>query len=124
MQTKTLKIGTRGSALALAQARETRDRLIKAHGLREDDIEIVVISTSGDRIQDRPLAEVGGKGLFTLEIEQQLADGRIDLAVHSSKDMPTILPQDLHLSIFLEREDPRDAFIGRQLPRSADRVMS
>ena len=69
MQTKTLKIGTRGSALALAQARETRDLLIKAHGLREDDIEIVVISTSGDRIQDRPLAEVGGKGLFTLEIE-------------------------------------------------------
>lgn len=120
MQTKTLKIGTRGSALALAQARETRDRLIKAHGLREDDIEIVVISTSGDRIQDRPLAEVGGKGLFTLEIEQQLADGRIDLAVHSSKDMPTILPQDLHLSIFLEREDPRDAFIGREVKTLLD----
>ncbi|MEK1887861.1 MAG: hydroxymethylbilane synthase [Phyllobacterium sp.] len=113
MQTKTLKIGTRGSALALAQARETRSRLMQHHGLREDDIAIVVISTSGDRIQDRPLAEVGGKGLFTLEIEEQLADGRIDLAVHSSKDMPTILPEGLHLSIFLEREDPRDAFIGR-----------
>jgi hydroxymethylbilane synthase len=115
MQTKTLKIGTRGSALALAQARETRDLLIKAHGFHEDDIEITVISTSGDRIQDRPLAEVGGKGLFTLEIEEQLADGRIDLAVHSSKDMPTFLPEGLHLSIFLEREDPRDAFIGRDV---------
>ncbi|PSH66580.1 hydroxymethylbilane synthase [Phyllobacterium brassicacearum] len=120
MQTKTLKIGTRGSALALAQARETRDRLIKAHGLREEEIEIVVISTSGDRIQDRPLAEVGGKGLFTLEIEEQLADGRIDLAVHSSKDMPTFLPEGLHLSIFLEREDPRDAFIGRDVERLLD----
>ncbi len=125
MQTKSLKIGTRGSALALAQARETRDRLMKHHGLREEDIEIVVISTSGDRIQDRPLTEVGGKGLFTLEIEEQLADGRIDLAVHSSKDMPTFLPEGLHLSIFLEREDPRDAFIGRDvktlldLPRGA-----
>ncbi len=120
MQTKTLKIGTRGSALALAQARETRDLLIKAHGFRQDDIEIVVISTSGDRIQDRPLAEVGGKGLFTLEIEQQLADGRIDLAVHSSKDMPTFLPEGLHLSIFLEREDPRDAFIGREVKSLLD----
>ncbi|HMF69082.1 MAG TPA: hydroxymethylbilane synthase [Phyllobacterium sp.] len=120
MQTKTLKIGTRGSALALAQARETRDLLIKAHGFREENIEIVVISTSGDRIQDRPLAEVGGKGLFTLEIEEQLADGRIDLAVHSSKDMPTFLPQGLHLSVFLEREDPRDAFIGREVKNLLD----
>ncbi len=120
MQTKTLKIGTRGSALALAQARETRDRLIKAHGLRQEEIDIVVISTSGDRIQDRPLAEVGGKGLFTLEIEEQLSDGRIDLAVHSSKDMPTFLPGGLHLSIFLEREDPRDAFIGREVKRLLD----
>lgn len=125
MQTKTLKIGTRGSALALAQARETRDRLKKAHALADNDIEIIVISTSGDRIQDRPLAQVGGKGLFTLEIEEQLADGRIDMAVHSSKDMPTFLPEGLHLSIFLEREDPRDAFIGREvktlldLPRGA-----
>ncbi|EJN05681.1 hydroxymethylbilane synthase [Phyllobacterium sp. YR531] len=120
MQTKTLKIGTRGSALALVQARETRDRLIKAHGLREEDIEIVAISTSGDRIQDKSLAEVGGKGLFTLEIEEQLADGRIDLAVHSSKDMPTFLPEGLHLSVFLEREDPRDAFIGREVKTLTD----
>ena len=120
MQTKTLKIGTRGSALALVQAQETRDRLVKAHGLNESDIEIVVISTSGDRIQDRPLSEVGGKGLFTLEIEEQLADGRIDFAVHSSKDMPTFLPEGLHLSVFLEREDPRDAFIGRDVKSLAD----
>jgi hydroxymethylbilane synthase len=120
MQTKTLKIGTRGSALALVQARETRDRLVKAHGLREEDIEITVISTSGDRIQDRPLSEVGGKGLFTLEIEEQLTDGRIDLAVHSSKDMATFLPDGLHLSAFLEREDPRDAFIGRNVKTLMD----
>lgn len=120
MQTKTLKIGTRGSALALMQARETRDRLVKAHGLREEDIEIIAISTSGDRIQDKSLAEVGGKGLFTLEIEEQLTDGRIDLAVHSTKDMPTFLPEGLHLSVFLEREDPRDAFIGREVKTLTD----
>ena len=113
MQTRVLKIGTRGSELALAQARETRARLMAAHGLGEDDFEIVVISTSGDRIQDRPLSEVGGKGLFTKEIEEALLTGGIDIAVHSSKDMPTALPDGLELSCFLEREDVRDAFIGR-----------
>jgi hydroxymethylbilane synthase len=113
MQTKPLRIGTRGSALALAQAAETRARLIQAHSLPEDAFAIEVITTSGDRIQDRPLAEAGGKGLFTKEIEEALLDGRIDLAVHSSKDMPTILPGGLELSAFLPREDPRDAFIGR-----------
>ncbi len=113
MQTQPLKIGTRGSELALAQARETRALLMAAHGLEETDFEIVVISTSGDRIQDRPLSEAGGKGLFTKEIEEALLDGRIDIAVHSSKDMPTVLPDGLYLSVFLEREDPRDAFIGR-----------
>jgi hydroxymethylbilane synthase len=112
MQTRVFKIGTRGSELALAQARETRARLVAAHGLGEDAFEIVVISTSGDRIQDRPLSEVGGKGLFTKEIEEALLDGRIDIAVHSSKDMPTVLPEGLALSAFLPREDPRDAFIG------------
>jgi hydroxymethylbilane synthase len=76
-----------------------------------------VISTSGDRIQDRPLSEVGGKGLFTKEIEEALLDRRIDIAVHSSKDMPTVLPEGLELSCFLEREDVRDAFIGRAAPK-------
>lgn len=120
MQTASLKIGTRGSPLALAQARETKRRLMEAHGLADDAVEIVVMSTAGDRIQDRPLSEVGGKGLFTLEIEEALRAGRIDLAVHSSKDMPTILPEGLHLSAFLEREDPRDAFIGRTVRRLDD----
>lgn len=120
MQTRVLKIGTRGSELALAQARETRQRLMAAHGLQEDDCEIVVISTSGDRIQDRPLSEVGGKGLFTKEIEEALLTGDIDIAVHSSKDMPTVLPEGLELSCFLEREDVRDAFIGRAAKRLED----
>lgn len=120
MQTEVLKIGTRGSALALAQAHETRARLMAAHGLPEDAFEIVVISTSGDRIQDRPLSEAGGKGLFTKEIEEALLDRRIDIAVHSSKDMPTALPEGLELSAFLEREDVRDAFIGRAASRLAD----
>lgn len=113
MQTEGLVIGTRGSALALAQAHETRRRLGAAHGLPEDAFPIEVISTSGDRILDRPLSEAGGKGLFTKEIEEALLDGRIDIAVHSSKDMPTLLPDGLEISTFLEREDPRDAFIGR-----------
>ncbi len=116
----TLKIGTRGSKLALAQAYETRRRLMEAHGLPEEAIEIVPMSTAGDRIQDRALSEIGGKGLFTEEIEQALTDERIDLAVHSTKDMPTVLPDGLHLSVFLEREDPRDAFIGRTASRLLD----
>lgn len=125
MQTKPFRIGTRGSPLALAQAVETRDRLMAAHGLPQEACEIVVISTKGDRVTDRPLSEIGGKGLFTEEIEAQLADGRIDIAVHSSKDMPTQLPEGLYLSAFLPREDVRDAFIGRaastidQLPQGA-----
>ncbi|TIW52089.1 MAG: hydroxymethylbilane synthase, partial [Mesorhizobium sp.] len=124
MQT-TLKIGTRGSPLALAQAHETRTRLMAAHGLPEEAFEIAVISTSGDRIQDRPLSEAGGKGLFTKEIEEAMLAGRIDIAVHSSKDMPTVLPEGLELCAFLPREDARDAFIGRaaktiaELPRGA-----
>ncbi|GGA91805.1 porphobilinogen deaminase [Brucella endophytica] len=123
MQTPTLKIGTRGSTLALVQAREVRRRLMEAHGLPEDAIEIVPMSTAGDRIQDRALSEVGGKGLFTQEIEEGLAEGRIDLAVHSSKDMPTVLPEGLYLSAFLKREDPRDAFIGRAGARVSDLPM-
>lgn len=125
MQTASLnngvvKIGTRSSKLALAQAYETRRRLQEAHGLPQESIEIVPMSTAGDRIQDRPLAQVGGKGLFTEEIEAALKDGRIDIAVHSTKDMPTVLPEGLHLSTFLEREDPRDAFVGRTAKRFLD----
>ncbi|MET1415789.1 hydroxymethylbilane synthase [Roseibium sp. HPY-6] len=112
MQPNPLRIGTRGSALALAQAHETRDRLMAAHGLADEAFEIVVIKTSGDRIQDRPLSEVGGKGLFTKEIEEALLDKRIDIAVHSSKDMPTHLPDGLALTAFLPREDVRDAFLS------------
>jgi len=120
MQTDLIRIGTRGSALALAQAEETRARLMAAHALPADAFEIVVISTSGDRIQDRPLSEAGGKGLFTKEIEEALIAGGIDIAVHSSKDMPTMLPQGLELSCFLEREDVRDAYIGRKAPKLED----
>jgi hydroxymethylbilane synthase len=109
-----LRIGTRGSPLALWQAREVRARLAAAHAVEPDAIAIVPIRTSGDMIQDRPLAEAGGKGLFTKEIEQALIDGAIDLAVHSSKDMPTALPAGLELAACLPREDVRDAFICRK----------
>lgn len=117
MQTKPFRIGTRGSPLALAQAYETRDRLMAAHGLPEALFEVVVLSTQGDRITDRPLSEIGGKGLFTEELEQQLLSGDLDFAVHSSKDMPTRLPEGLVLSAYLPREDVRDAFIGAAAPR-------
>jgi hydroxymethylbilane synthase len=107
-----LRIGTRGSPLALAQAYETRKRLTKALDTSEDSFEIVVISTSGDRILDRPLKEVGGKGLFTKEIEQDMLDGKIDIAVHSMKDMPVEQPDGLTLGCYLPREDVRDAFVS------------
>ena len=109
----TLRIGSRGSPLALVQAREVLRRLSAACSLPAEQIEIKVIRTTGDAIQDRPLAEAGGKGLFTKEIEEALLAGAIDLAVHSSKDMPTVLPSGLVLSAFLPREDARDAFISR-----------
>lgn len=107
-----MRIGTRGSPLALAQAHETRRRLIEMHSIPEDCFEIVVIKTSGDRIQDRPLREIGGKGLFTKEIEEAMLDGRIDIAVHSMKDMPVAQPLGLVLDCYLPREDPRDAFLS------------
>ena len=107
-----LRIGTRGSPLALAQAYETRKRLINALNISEDSFEIVVISTSGDRILDRPLKEVGGKGLFTKEIEQDMLDRKIDIAVHSMKDMPVEQPDGLTLGCYLPREDVRDAFVS------------
>ncbi|VAW07570.1 Porphobilinogen deaminase [hydrothermal vent metagenome] len=116
-----VRIGTRGSPLALAQAHEVRQRLTSAHDhLTADMIEITVMSTRGDRILDRPLSEIGGKGLFTEEIEAALMDGRIDMAVHSLKDMPTSLPDGLELACYLEREDVRDAFISARARRLQD----
>ena len=109
---RPLRIGTRGSPLALAQAREVRGRLMEAHGLPETAFEVVVIRTTGDRVQDRPLSELGGKGLFTREIEEALSGGRIDIAVHSMKDMPTLQPDGLAITCCLPREDPRDAFVA------------
>jgi hydroxymethylbilane synthase len=120
-----LRIGSRGSPLALAQARQVRAGLMAAHSLDENATEIVIIRTTGDQIQDRTLAEAGGKGLFTKEIEEALARGEIDLAVHSAKDVPTWLPDGLVLVGCLEREDVRDVFVSRKaesvqaLPRGA-----
>ena len=107
-----LNIGTRGSPLALAQAYETRERLAKAFDLPFEAFEIIVIKTTGDKIIDRPLKEIGGKGLFTREIEDDMLSGRIDIAVHSMKDMPTLQPDGLVLDTYLPREDVRDAFIS------------
>ncbi|QFT61162.1 Porphobilinogen deaminase (plasmid) [Sulfitobacter sp. THAF37] len=115
-----LKIGTRGSPLALAQAEETRERLARAFELPLEAFTIVVIKTTGDRIIDRPLKEIGGKGLFTREIEAELLSGGIDIAVHSMKDMPTIQPDGLVLDTYLPREDVRDAFISPNARGLAD----
>ncbi len=110
-----LRIGTRGSPLAVAQAHETRDRLAAAHDLTHDCFDIVIIKTTGDDRSlidaDRPLKEIGNKGLFTKEIEEAMLDNRIDIAVHSSKDLPTVQPDGLIVDCFLPREDVRDAFI-------------
>ena len=116
-----MRIGTRGSPLALAQAHETRDLLVAAHDdLLTDDVEIVVISTKGDRVQDRALSEIGGKGLFTEEIEAGLSDGSLDIAVHSMKDMPTELPDGLIIPCLLPRKDVRDFFISNKASRLQD----
>lgn len=111
---RPLKIGTRGSPLALAQAHETRDRLARAFGLDQQAFEIVVIKVTGDMVQDRALKDIGGKGLFTREIEEALAEGAIDIAVHSMKDMPVEQPAGLLIDCYLPREDVRDAFVSRQ----------
>ena len=108
-----LRIGTRGSPLALAQAYETRERLSIAFGLSLDSFEIVVIKTTGDKVLNRPLKEIGGKGLFTKEIEEALLQESVDIAVHSMKDMPVKQPDGLILDTFLPREDVRDAFVSR-----------
>ncbi|MDT8326582.1 MAG: hydroxymethylbilane synthase [Roseovarius sp.] len=117
---KPLKIGTRGSPLALAQAYETRSRLSAAFNLPEEAFEIIVIKTTGDRIIDRPLKEIGGKGLFTREIEQAMLIGEIDIAVHSMKDMPVLQPEGLLLDTYLPREDVRDAFVSPSVKNLAD----
>jgi hydroxymethylbilane synthase len=110
--TGIIRIGTRGSPLALAQAYETKHRLMKAHDLLDEQFEIVKIVTTGDRILNQPLAEIGGKGLFTMEIEEALQAESIDLAVHSMKDMPALLPDGLGFAAVLPREDARDAFVS------------
>ena len=111
-----VRIGTRGSALALYQARLVRRLLSVAQGVDEAEIEIVVITTSGDRLKEAPLSEYGGKGLFTREIETALFEGRIDVGVHSCKDVATVLPDGLVLGAILEREDVRDAFVSLSAP--------
>ena len=117
---KPLKIGTRGSLLALWQAHETRRSLMAAFALPEDAFEIVVIKVTGDQIQDKALREIGGKGLFTREIEEALLDHSIDIAVHSMKDMPTIQPDGLILDCYLPRADVRDAFVSPRYASIAD----
>lgn len=113
-----LRIGTRKSPLALWQAEHVRARLSAAHpGL---SIELVGMTTEGDRILDAPLATVGGKGLFLKELEQALLDGRADIAVHSLKDVTVTLPAGLHIPVIGEREDPRDAFVSNAFSSLAD----
>ena len=112
----TFVIGTRGSPLALAQAHETQDRLAAALGLDRVQLPLSIIKTTGDAIQDRPLSEAGGKGLFTKELDIALLDGAIDLAVHSAKDLPTGLPAGLVIAGYLPREDVRDALISPLAP--------
>jgi hydroxymethylbilane synthase len=107
-----LRIGTRGSPLALAQTHQVRCALARAHRVSEEAISVCVVRTSGDAIQDRPLSEAGGKGLFTKELDLALLNGDIDLAVHSGKDIPTLIPDDLAIPGFLEREDVRDCFVS------------
>jgi hydroxymethylbilane synthase len=112
LQAVEIRIGTRGSPLAMAQAHEVRDRLMRAHGFSEEQVSINVIKVMGDQVLDRPLSEIGGKGLFTKEIEDALLDHSIDVAVHSMKDMQTALPPGLTVGGVLPREDVRDAFLS------------
>lgn len=114
--TPPVRIGTRGSPLALAQAVETRALLMDAHGWPEEAFEIVAVKTTADRVQDRALREIGGKGLFTKEIEDGLLAGTIDIAVHCVKDMATAVPAGLTLDTYMLREDVRDAFVSATAP--------
>lgn len=115
---KTIRIATRKSPLALWQAEHVADRLRSAHP--ELRIELVKMVTRGDKILDAPLAKVGGKGLFVKELEQGMLEGAADIAVHSMKDVPAELPEGLHLSAILAREDPRDALVSRRFPGLED----
>jgi len=123
MQGPPIKLGTRRSPLAMAQAQEARDRLIAAHGLGADGIEIVAVTAGGDRIQDRPLAEIGGKALWTRELDGWLLSGAIDIAVHSAKDVETVRPEGIVIAAVLPREDVRDVLVGapsiQALPQGA-----
>jgi hydroxymethylbilane synthase len=117
MSIRQLRIGTRGSPMALRQAALVRDRLVAAHP--DLAAEIVTVRTTGDRVQDRRLAEIGGKGLFTKEIEEALFVGRVDLAVHSLKDVETWIPEGLEIACVLPRDDPRDVFLSQTVPNLA-----
>ena len=120
MPARRLLIGTRGSPLALWQARHLRARLTETHGLAEGDVDLRVITTSGDRIKDKPLREFGGKGLFTKEIDEALLRGDVAMAVHSMKDLETELPAELCIAAVLSRADVRDAFISNKAPSLAE----
>ena len=120
MPTRPLLIGTRGSPLALWQARHVWALLLEAHGLGEGDVDLSVITTSGDRIKDAPLRDFGGKGLFTKEIDEALLRGDVDLAVHSMKDLPTFLPENIVIAAVLPRADVRDAFVSPKAPSLAE----
>jgi hydroxymethylbilane synthase len=109
---RPLRLGTRKSPLALAQAKEARARLLAAHGLTEADVELMTVTASGDRIQDRPLAEIGGKALWTKELDAALLGGEIDFAVHSAKDVETVRPAEIAIAAILPREDVRDVLVG------------
>ena len=113
-QNQTFRLGTRRSPLAMAQAEETRDRLARAHEIDPAHIEIVAVTASGDRIQDRPLAEIGGKALWTKELDAWLDAGEIDFAVHSAKDVETLRPDRFAIAAVLERADVRDVLIGAE----------
>ncbi|QFT78459.1 hydroxymethylbilane synthase [Erythrobacter sp. THAF29] len=109
-----LRLGTRNSPLAVAQAMETRERLCAAHGWAEDEVELVPVTASGDKVLDRPLSEIGGKALWTKELDIWLAEGRIDASVHSAKDVETIRPTELHFAACLPRADRRDSLVGAE----------
>ena len=113
MLTRPLRLGTRRSPLALAQAEEVRARLIAAHGLPAEAIELITVLASGDRVQDRPLAEIGGKALWTKELDAALLAGEIDFAVHSAKDVETVRPAEIAMAAVLPREDVRDVLVLR-----------